>query len=176
MEDRILLTRAVLLTTYAWRTIQFTKNLYLVIMFLEFMELNMKHSLAYIPVVSSNTMYHVLYVTWQHVLHKWWYQVVMCVPRDGYASTRGTWCRSKPSTGVTGRRVYSRAGAQWGDLAINEDIFWQRYNANTATSWFTCLFFAICVEWFDCRIDICDTFRTVLLRIDAFLHQTGINN
>ena len=98
LEDRILLTRAVLLTTYAWRTIQFTKNLYLVIMFLEFMELNMKHSLAYIPVVSSTTMYHVLYVTWQHVLHKWWYQVVMCVPRDGYASTRGTWCRSKPST------------------------------------------------------------------------------
>ena len=90
-EDRIIMTRAVLLTTYAWHVIQCMKNLYLIIMFLQSTGPNMKHSLAYIPAVSSSTMSHVLYVTWQHVLHKWWYQVVTCVPRDGHASTNDTW-------------------------------------------------------------------------------------
>jgi hypothetical protein len=55
---------------------------------------NMKFSLlAYGSVVCTSTMSHVQCVMWPKVLHKWWYQVVTCVPRDGHVSTGDTWWR-----------------------------------------------------------------------------------
>ena len=91
-EDLIILKRVVLLITYVWHVIQFMKNLHLAVMLQKSMELSMKHTrMAYIPAVCTTTMFHVLCVTWHHVLHKWWYQVETCAPRDGHASTRDIW-------------------------------------------------------------------------------------
>ena len=94
-EDLVMVTRAVLLITYVWHVIQYMKNIILVVVVLLFMELSTKHiHMAYIPAVCTTTMSHVLCVMWLHVLHKWWYQVVTCVPRDGHANTKDTWCRN----------------------------------------------------------------------------------
>ena len=91
-EDLVMFKRVVVLITYVWHVIQFMKNLHLVVLLLKSTELSMKHTrMAYIPAVCSSTMSHVLCVTWPHVLHKWWYQVVTCVPRDGHVNTKDTW-------------------------------------------------------------------------------------
>ena len=91
-EDLIILSRAVVLITYAWHVIQFMKNIILVVIVPVFMELSIKHiHLEYIPAVCTTTTSHVQCVMWLHVLHKWWYQVVTCVPRDGHANTKDTW-------------------------------------------------------------------------------------
>ena len=94
-EDLFILTRAVVLITYAWHVIQFMKNISLVVLVPLFMELSTKHiHMAYILAACMTTMFHVQCVMWLHVLHKWWYQVVTCVPRDGHANTKDTWCRN----------------------------------------------------------------------------------
>ena len=95
LEDRIMINEAVLLITFAWHVIQFMKNINLVVLGPVFMELSIKHiHMAYIPAVWTTTMSHVPCVMWLHVLHKWWYQVVTCVPRDGHANTKDTWWRN----------------------------------------------------------------------------------
>ena len=90
-EDLIILTRVVVLITYVWHVIQLMKNLYLVVMLPESMELNMNQDVEFTRAVCTSTMSRVLFVTWQHELHKWWYQVVTCVPQDGHASTKDIW-------------------------------------------------------------------------------------
>ena len=98
-EGLIVITRAVVLITYAWHVIQFMKNINLVVVGPLFMELSIKHfHMAYILTVSMTTMFHVLCVMSLHVLHKWWYQVVTCVPRNGHVNTKDTWWRRNTIT------------------------------------------------------------------------------
>ena len=95
-EDRIILTRVVVQIMYVWHVIPSMQNINLVIKAIvhEYLAQNIKHSLlAYIPAVCTTTMFHVLCVMWPIVLHKWWYQVVTCVPRDGHANIKDTWWR-----------------------------------------------------------------------------------
>jgi hypothetical protein len=93
-EDLIMIIGVVVLITYVWHVIPYIQSINLVFKAVvhESLAQNIKLSLLeYIPAVCTTTMFHVQCVMWPNVLHKWWYQVVTCVPQDGHASLKDTW-------------------------------------------------------------------------------------
>jgi hypothetical protein len=100
-EELLIITGERVLITYVWHVIPSIQNINLVFKAIvhESLAQNIKHTLLeYIPAVCMTTMFHVQCVMWPNVLHKLWYQVVTCAPRDGHASTKDTLWRGNTIT------------------------------------------------------------------------------